>query len=219
MAQQLLPVPPLKKMGSPATAVLALIVLFLFLELLFKFVFLCPCDPNYGRHVCFCIMYMLLPACIFFYVCLLMDNKRMETCGWTREDFPRPSTKCCTVFLKALSIGLLWLIIAFINGDWYVCLMTHSNGTAEEQLACKDEGDMTKSEKVEVTYYTNVSRSVGLGLILIVLLLWVGGSCRRTSYRQHLFDQQLEEESEDIFLQMIVDEAKQKSREGATNIR
>lgn len=158
MGHQLLPVPSLKKSGSPAAAALAIIVLFLFLEILFKFVFLCPCDPNYGRHVCFCALYMLLPACIFFYICLLMDKKRMETCGWTREDCPRPSFTCCTVFLRALSIGLVWLIIVLMNGEWFVCLMTYTNGTSEEQLACKDEGVMTKTEKHDVKYYTNVSR-------------------------------------------------------------
>lgn len=213
MGRQLLPMPSLKKSWSLAAATLAIIVFFLFLEVLFKFVFLCPCDPKYGRHVCFCALYMLLPACILFYICLLMDKKRMETCGWTREDFPWPSFKCCAVFLRALSIGLVWLITVFMNGEWYVCLMTYSNGTAEEQLACKDEAVMTKTEKFYVKYYTNVSRSIGLGLILAAILLWVGGSCRRTSYREHLLELQVEEEAEEFLLEQIAQEAKQKSKD------
>lgn len=158
MRHQLLPVPCFKKSWSPAAAAFATILLFLSLEILFRLLFLCPCDPEYPRHVCFCTLYLLLPACILFFTCLLMDRKRMEACGWTREDFPRPSFKCCSVFLKALSIGLVWLVIVLLNGDWYVCLMMYSNGTAEEQLGCKDEGLMTKAEKHDVKYYTNVSR-------------------------------------------------------------
>ncbi|KAL2081075.1 hypothetical protein ACEWY4_022928 [Coilia grayii] len=185
-----------------AARVLAFIALLLFYEILFRLVFLCPCDPNYARHVCFCVLYIVLPACIFFNICILLD--KLQACGGctrTREHLPRSSVRCCAAFPRALSMGLLWLITALMNGDWYLCLMTQSNDTAVEQLACKENTDMTMKDQLDVRYYTNVSRFVGFGLILAVVLLWLGGSCQCMSYGQHLLEQQPEVEAEDILAQ------------------
>ena len=139
-AHELLPISILNNI-SPTAGTFVIIVLFLFFQILFKFDFVCPCAPNYFWHVFFCILYMVLPAFIFFFISILMDKKRVKVCGCTRGK-PSESDRFdwkefCPVFLRASCMGLLWVVIALIDGDWFVCLMTHSNGTAEEQLACK----------------------------------------------------------------------------------
>ena len=151
---QLLPDSFLSKMISSTAGAFAIFAMFLFFQILFKYDFVCPCDPDFGWHVHFCILYMVLPALIFFFISILVDQQHLKICGFTREDLPCSSIesfmKCCAVSVKDCCMGLLWVIIALIDGDWYVCLMTHSNGTAEEQLACKQLKDRTKTEEVDV---------------------------------------------------------------------
>ena len=45
------------------------------------------------------------------------------------------------------------------------------------------------------------------------------GSCRRKPYREHLFDEELENQREAFLQEQIAEVAKQKSREGTTKVR
>ena len=55
-------------------------------------------------------------------------------------------------------MGLVWVILVFYDGDWYVCLMTRTDKPDDQQLACKKETDLSQKEKSDVRYYVNVSR-------------------------------------------------------------
>lgn len=126
-----------------------------FLFVFLRFHFLCPCDPDHGRHIRFCLLYIIFPAILCFFFTLVIACLRMKA---SPSKDGCSCSKCCAVFLRALSMGLFWAIIVFFDGDWWVCLMTHSDSEAEEQVACKQETNLTKMEKVKIRYQTNVSR-------------------------------------------------------------
>lgn len=126
-----------------------------FLFVLLKYHFLCPCDPDHNKHIGFCILYIFFPAMLCFFFTMVIACLRVKA---SASKDGCACSNCCTAFLRALSMGLLWVIIVLFDGDWWVCLMTHSDSETEEQVACKQETNLTKKDNINIRYHTNVSR-------------------------------------------------------------
>lgn len=109
-----------------------------------------------------CWVYLLSPAFIIFILILCIDKKMRTACRYSCA-CTRPC-KCCRFFgvvishiLKAICVGLLWIVSVLIDGDWYVCCNV---GQSEQQakIACSDRTNITSEEKEIITEEKNVSR-------------------------------------------------------------
>lgn len=109
-----------------------------------------------------CWVYLLSPAFIIFILILCIDKKMRTACRYSCA-CTRPC-KCCRFFgvvishiLKAICVGLLWIVSVLIDGDWYVCCNV---GRSEQQakIACSDRTNITSEEKEIITEEKNVSR-------------------------------------------------------------
>lgn len=162
-----------------------------FLFVLLKYHFLCPCDPDYNKHICFCILYILLPAVLCFSFTMVIACLRVKA---SASKDGCSCSKCCTAFLRALSMGLLWVIIVLFDGDWWVCLMTHSDSEADEQIACKQGTNLTKMDNINIRYHTNVSRVIALVFTLVMVPIWLCTTHQTKSSKQRHSEGQNEEE-------------------------
>lgn len=113
-----------------------------------------------------CWVYLLLPACIIFVLILCIDKKLRKACRYscacTRSCSGKGCrTQLCGVLvshtLKAICVGLLWMVSVLIDGDWYVCCKV---GRSDQQakIACKDRTNITSEEKEIITEEKNISR-------------------------------------------------------------
>lgn len=112
-----------------------------------------------------CWVYLLSPAFIIFFLILCIDKKMRTACRNSCACTCPCSRKCCrTQFcgvvishtLKAICVGLLWIVSVLIDGDWYVCCKV---GRSEQQakIACNDRTNITSEEKEIITEEKNVS--------------------------------------------------------------
>ncbi|CAI5657629.1 unnamed protein product [Oreochromis niloticus] len=131
-----------------------------------------------------CTIYMTLPFLIIFFLMLWTDKTLERTCKYTflceRKKPERNNQvlcghvrkQLCGVFIihifKAISVGLLWVVSVFIDGDWYVCCQS---GTEESELACKDEINITAQENVIISSLKNQSRHIGFFLLFAIVSL------------------------------------------------
>lgn len=121
----------------------------------------CTCDAD----ITTCSFYLVLPFLILFSLQL-----------WTDEPFKRvwkytcPTCTCCCCFckcrcklflvlclqiMKAVCIGLLWVLSVFIDGDWFVCCC--NTYKEHPQLGCKDKENITAEERVLIAKLKNKS--------------------------------------------------------------
>lgn len=119
----------------------------------FKYVFTCPCTTP-EETVLHCWLYLCLPIGILFFIMLLVDARLLKMCRCCASGQSRccksaccgchHSQRCyycgviCKHLLSVFYAASLWIVVAFIDGDWYVCVRTvNVNGTGEH-IACKD---------------------------------------------------------------------------------
>lgn len=181
----------------------------------------CTCDAEGS-----CNSYMCLPFFILFALQL-----------WTDELFKRVwkyscrSPICCNFFvffcihfMKAVCIGLLWVVFVFIDGDWFVCCW--NTYKEHPQLGCKDKKNITAEEQVLIAKLKNKSMIIGLGILLagflvVSLVLPLGWKkcceknkkCSSCCDRKLLYDQMILEEEENVLTEMIRKAAKDKLSE------
>lgn len=107
-----------------------------------------------------CNIYMILPFFIIFFL-MLWTDKTLERTWKYAFVYKRKCvrTELCSVFLghiiKAICVGLLWVVSVFIDGDWYVCC---NSGTEQSELACKYENNITAEENLTISSLKNKSR-------------------------------------------------------------
>ncbi|KAL7865736.1 hypothetical protein SRHO_G00109830 [Serrasalmus rhombeus] len=113
----------------------------------------------------------------------------------------------------------LWIVVAFIDGDWYVCIRTVAvNGTGE-QIACKDFP--TPQEAETLRKYSSESRIIGLILILgFSLLLTVSSSLmtRWKPYYKSLFEVYVEQETAAMLEEKLQEQAVQRAKLLSENV-
>lgn len=124
----------------------------------------CTCkDKTYE-----CIIYMTVPIVIILLLLLWINKPFQRLC---RHEFVFQWTECkltclyrkrflCIIFyhiFKALFLGLLWIVVVLIDGDWYVCCL-NDGSKKQEHLACKDKKDITADEKLIIAKLKDTSK-------------------------------------------------------------
>lgn len=105
-----------------------------------------PCTCKKGDGI-ICTLYMIIPSFILFILQL-----------WTEEKFTRIWKYSCRYkwrfwidliydIIKAICVGLLWVLATLIEGDWYVCCNITYNQTYTD-LACKNEKTDDERKKI-----------------------------------------------------------------------
>ncbi|KAF5902022.1 uncharacterized protein DAT39_008260, partial [Clarias magur] len=143
---------------------------------LFKCVFSCPC-VSAEETALHCWLYLLLPVSVMVLLLSLVDSRLLrlcqchvcrccaraegaccaagccaDGCGYTPSQCGDEACYCCSVIrsyvIRVLCASALWLVVALMDGDWYVCMRTvPASGTGQDQLACKD---LPSPEEAEV---------------------------------------------------------------------
>lgn len=125
-----------------------------------------------------CNLYMCLPLLIIFVLILWMDKKFQRawkhvcTCRCQKKESEPTSQlveptgqKCCRSiflwvlirhFIKAVLVGLLWVVSVLIDGDWFVCCK--NNYPNQTQLACKDDKSIEAEERTIIAELKNKSK-------------------------------------------------------------
>ncbi|XP_029619608.1 uncharacterized protein LOC115200577 [Salmo trutta] len=152
-----------------------------------------------------CIIYMVFPALILFFLTLWMDEQLQRLLRITC----RRSCQCTLcrrlvrIFMKAVTIGLLWVVSVLIDGDWYVCYH-------RTELQCRNiTNTTTYLEGQEMQNETSIkwkSKINGAKLLLFLLagnffltaIPWRNSCCRCCSkpYYRALFEENIWEETE-----------------------
>ncbi|XP_045913058.1 stress response protein nst1-like [Micropterus dolomieu] len=159
---------------------LAIIVIFIHNVVLDKDL-QCSCE----QQTLVCIFYMIMPFFILFVLQLWTDKKFKRawkyTCPRTRKCTCTCTKQCCKerlwrvfcIFLhhiiKAVFIGLLWVVSVLIDGDWYVCCW-NDQSKQQKQLACKAETDMTAMDRKIIAELKDWSWVIGISLLFCSLV-------------------------------------------------
>ncbi|XP_066542367.1 uncharacterized protein [Hoplias malabaricus] len=140
------------------------IVFFLLVALDAQLLRLCQC------YVCECCVRAERKCCCFGGLC----GGSVECCCCAGGYCYRPKSfgaegwhVCALMWRHVLSVfyaGSLWVVVAFIDGDWYVCIRTATVNSTGVQIACKDLP--TPQEAETLRKYSSESRIIGLILIL-----------------------------------------------------
>ncbi|XP_071208268.1 uncharacterized protein [Salvelinus alpinus] len=146
-----------------------------------------------------CITYMVIPALILLLLTLWMDGELQRV--WRITCRCRGQCILCKrlvrIFMKAVTIALLWVVSVLFDGDWYVC---HHR----TELQCKNITDATSDQETSLKW-----KSKNLGALLLLSLL-VGNfiltailgrniccsPCCSKSYYRALFEENIWEETE-----------------------
>ncbi|XP_062862761.1 uncharacterized protein LOC134324754 [Trichomycterus rosablanca] len=135
---------------------------------------------------------------------------RPATCG---EEAWYPCTLIGKHVLRVMYAAGLWVVVAFLDGDWYVCIRTVVvNGTGE-QLACKELP--TKEEAETLRKYDSESRIIGLFFILGFSFLLTVSSfirIRWKPYYRSLFEVYLEQETVAMLEEKLHQQAVEKAK-------
>ncbi|XP_029911273.1 uncharacterized protein LOC115361783 isoform X2 [Myripristis murdjan] len=133
----------------------------------------CSCKPGMNQ----CNVYMVVPFFIIFFVILWTDISCQTTLRYTCKNFR--CKFCCVLLkntLKAVCIGLLWVVSVLIDGDWFVCC---ENDQSPKQivLACKvkNKSNLTSEEQEIITELKGKSLERGLYVLLGICILGVFG--------------------------------------------
>uniref|UniRef100_A0A674MR89 Uncharacterized protein n=1 Tax=Takifugu rubripes TaxID=31033 RepID=A0A674MR89_TAKRU len=110
------------------------------LEKLVELKFECPCSPTWNRPLS--SAFFIVPAIIAFILMLIIQGCRCDK--WCRK----------TVSLSTFVPAIVWLILLFLDGQYFACAMTDWKGSfvlidkAAPQKWCEpiSEGDVTPQE-------------------------------------------------------------------------
>ncbi|KAI4898118.1 hypothetical protein NFI96_015377 [Prochilodus magdalenae] len=121
--------------------------------------------------------------------------------------------------MNVLYAASLWIVVAFIDGDWYVCIRTVVRNGTVEQIACKDLP--TPQEAETLRKYSSESRIIGLILILgLSLLLTVSSSLmtRWKPYYKSLFEVYVEQETSAMLEEKLKEQAVERAKLVSENV-
>ncbi|KAG7331321.1 hypothetical protein KOW79_005290 [Hemibagrus wyckioides] len=100
--------------------------------------------------------------------------------------------------LRVFCASALWIVVALVDGDWYVCIRTVTvNGTGPQQIACKDLP--TPEEAETLRKYSSESRIIALVIILGLSFLLVVNTAIMTRWKPYyksVFEAYVEQETE-----------------------
>ncbi|XP_028438473.1 uncharacterized protein LOC114558607 [Perca flavescens] len=124
--------------------------------------FPCSCKPEPG----YCSLYMSAP-CLIVTVLMLSTDVSFQrawryTCSKGSGHF---SGVLLRRLVKALCVGLLWVVSVLIDAEWFVCCR-NPNPKTEADLQCKDKSDSTDPSVVTIADMKQNSRMYGLALLL-----------------------------------------------------
>lgn len=106
------------------------------LEKMVELEFQCPCKPNLNRS--FSLLFFIIPAFLAFM--LMLISQRCDCCGIFKSCGSCGSCKsndiseCCDCYgcLKRVCFSVVpavvWLILVFLDGQYFVCAMTDWEG-------------------------------------------------------------------------------------------
>lgn len=149
----------------PQIATYATIIVIFTHTVLFDREVACTCQDQ-GGH---CNVYISMPIFIIFLLLLWNDKDFNGTCrAWSYMKKRKMSNKnvCYLVvqIVKALVIGLLWVVSVLFDGDWYACCQNHLP-KEQAQIPCKK--NRTLEEQATVDNLKNESK-VGFKITICV---------------------------------------------------
>lgn len=126
--------------NSPLVSNVAFGFILMGLEKLVELEFECPCNPTWNGV--FSSAFFIIPAVMAFTLMLIIQGCRCDT--WCRK----------TVSLSSFVPAIVWLILLFLDGQYFACAMTDWEGRfvlvdkAAPQKWCEpiSEGDVTPQE-------------------------------------------------------------------------
>ncbi|TDH11111.1 hypothetical protein EPR50_G00082100 [Perca flavescens] len=183
--------------------------------ILFGSNFECACKPQ----VFDCKVYQVLPVFIVFLLILWTDGSfqsvgRLLCSGVSRGTHTHTLSFWDSFFyhiIKAAFIGLLWVVVVLIDGDWYVCCQ-NDGSEQQRQLACRAVETITEEERVTIAELRNKSRVIGSFLLLgIVCVPALMASLRwRKCSRRKQFEKLMLEEEEKVLKEILRKSAKER---------
>ncbi|XP_041760140.1 protein FAM47B-like [Coregonus clupeaformis] len=169
---------------------------------------------------------MVLPFLILLLLTLWMDGQFQRVLRMTCR------CKCnlwgilLAILIKAVTIGLMWVVSVLLDGDWYVCYQ-------RTELPCKNNTDDTPyQEELEKQLESRFKReSVVYGLVLVLVLLFVTSiltaipwrdicsilcskckcmtDCKIKPYHRALFEENIREQTEILIEKVFKTTAKE----------
>lgn len=126
--------------NSPLVSNVAFGFILMGLEKLVELEFECPCNPKWNGV--FSSAFFIIPAVMAFTLMLIIQGCRCDT--WCRK----------TVSFSSFVPAIVWLILLFLDGQYFACAMTDWKGRfvivdkAAPQKWCEptSEGDVTPQE-------------------------------------------------------------------------
>ncbi|MCJ8732401.1 hypothetical protein PDJAM_G00210910 [Pangasius djambal] len=116
--------------------------------------------------------------------------------------------------LRVFCASALWVVVALIDGDWYICIRTLTvNGTGQQQIACKDFP--TPQEAETLRKYSSESRIIALIIILgLSFLLVVSTSImsRWKPYYKSVFEAYVEQETAAMLEEKLHEQAMERAK-------
>ncbi|XP_039655524.1 uncharacterized protein LOC120558546 isoform X2 [Perca fluviatilis] len=162
----------------------------------------CDCDGS-GYD---CILYMGVPSIVLF-VLQLWTIKKWRRTGkaCSHNDCDDDFKYICNQLLKAVVVGLLWVISLLIDGDWAVCYH-------HKDLACKDKAKFNSTEHETLANVKSKSEYVGWSLILVILgvvsvMRWF--SCCRDPNYSKLYEKLKLKQEECVLKQIATEDLKE----------
>lgn len=149
---------------------------------------------------------------------------RVECCCCAAGQWYRP-TRCgeemryycaltASFLLRGLCASALWIAVALMDGDWYVCIRTVTlNGTGPQQIACKDLP--TPEEAETLRKYSSESRIIALFIILALSFLLVVGTAimsRWKPYYKSVFEAYVEQETTAMLDEKLHEQAVERAK-------
>ncbi|MEQ2309054.1 hypothetical protein AMECASPLE_034683 [Ameca splendens] len=145
------------------------------LEKIVEVEFACPCDSSWNKE--YALLVFIVPPIIF-----LLLSSAICHC--------KSSKSSCKGLSNSLVPAMMWLIIVFIDGRYYACLMTNWSGSYEminnaaPQKWCKPEYSSEESLAKTRRWYSRSQYTgfwMGLGLTLFYLMCLLCWWCSSSS--------------------------------------
>uniref|UniRef100_A0A4W5KSV5 Uncharacterized protein n=1 Tax=Hucho hucho TaxID=62062 RepID=A0A4W5KSV5_9TELE len=102
--------------NSPLVSNVAFGFILMGLEKLVELEFECPCDPKWNGL--FSSAFFVIPAIMAFMLMLIIQDCRYDLSGCPR-----------TVSISSLVPPIVWLILLFLDGQYFACALTDWNGS------------------------------------------------------------------------------------------
>ncbi|KAL2088264.1 hypothetical protein ACEWY4_015163 [Coilia grayii] len=149
--------------NSPLVSNVAFGFILMGLEKLVELEFQCPCDPQWNGV--FSSAFFIIPAVMAFTLMLIIQGCRCDT--WCKK----------TISLSSIVPAIVWLILLFLDGQYFACAMTDWKGRfvivdkAAPQKWCEPTNgeDITAQDLMLRSQQLFVaSQVIGIGLLIFI---------------------------------------------------